>query len=156
MALRLDELPRETQRQVLAALEQQGQLILDDGGPADSQEPTGHGLPLRTAAIVLAYAVLAVGLCLVALSQPSAAQGYPEFFARVVVYVVRACWAIVRENAVPLSGNLVIVIIFGLGVFQAAKLAVSAVRRFWPLLIVLSSLGIAIAISQSKAAYLVK
>jgi hypothetical protein len=143
MALRLDQLPQETQRQVLAALEQQGQLILDDGSPADTQERAGHSLPLRTAAIVLAYTVLAVGLCFVSLSQPSAAQGYPEFFARVVAYVVQACWAIVRENAVPLSGNLVIVVVFALGVFQAAKLAVWIVRRLWPAPI---ALGIALVV----------
>jgi len=53
-----------------------------------------------------------------AFAEPTIAQGYPEFFARVVAYVGRELWAIVRENAVPLSGNLVIIMIFALGVFQ--------------------------------------
>jgi hypothetical protein len=44
---------------------------------------------LRTAAIVLFYATVAVGLCFLAFAKPSGAQGYPEFFARVVAYVAR-------------------------------------------------------------------
>lgn len=110
---------------------------------------------MRTAGIVLGYGALLAGIFL-AFGQASAAQDDAEFLARVGVYVVRELWAIARENAVPLSGNLVIVIVFALGVFQAAKLAVSVIRTFWPLLILLSSLGVAIAISQAGAAQWVK
>jgi hypothetical protein len=42
-----------------------------------------------------------------------APRSHPIFFARVFVYVVRECWAIVRDNAVPLSGNLLIVAVYG-------------------------------------------
>ena len=151
MPARFDQLPRETQQQVLAALEEQGQLAVDDASPPLGREHAGHSwVSLRTAGIVLGYGALLAAIFL-AFGQASAAQDDAEFLARVGVYVVRELWAIVRENALPLSGNLVIAIIFVLGVFQAAKLAVSVIRRFWPLLILLSSLGVAIAISQAAA-----
>jgi len=78
-----------------------------------------------------------------AFAEPTAAQGYPEFFARVVAYVGRDLWAIVRENAVPLSGNLVIIMIFALGVFRALRLVLWIMRKLWPVLLALAGLGVA-------------
>jgi hypothetical protein len=148
MPVRLDELPRETQRQVLAALEEQGQLVVDSpDGPIARSGSTA----LRKAGIVVFYGALAVGLCFLAFVQPSAAQGYPEFFAGVVAYVVRELLAIVRENAVPLSGNLVIVVIFALGVWQAARLALWIVRKLWPVLVALAGVAVAVAILRLGA-----
>ena len=53
-----------------------------------------------------------------------------------------------KDNAVPLSGNLVIVIIFVLGVFKALELAVWFIRRLWPLLILAE---VAFAVLQFEA-----
>jgi hypothetical protein len=106
---------------------------------------------LRTAGIVLFYAALAAGLCFLAFAQPSGAQGYPEFFARVVAYVARELWAIARENAAALSGNPVIVTIFLLGMLKALELAFWVVRRFWPVPIVLSAVGVAASFRMQVA-----
>jgi hypothetical protein len=106
---------------------------------------------LRTAGILVFYAALAAGLCFLAFAQPSGAQGYPEFFARVVAYVARGLWGIVRENAVPLSGNLVIATIFLLGMLEALELPFWVVRRFWPVPIVLSAVGIAAMLRMQVA-----
>ncbi len=74
------------------------------------------------------------------------------FFARVVAYVVRELWAIVRENAVPVSGNLVIVMIFALGVRQAARLALWIMLKLWPVLLALAGVGLTVAILRLGAA----
>jgi hypothetical protein len=58
----------------------------------------------------------------------------------------------VRENAVPLSGNLVIVIIFALGLYQCLKLALWVIRRLWPLLVALAGLAVAVAIFRLETA----
>jgi len=60
-------------------------------------------------------------------------------------------WAIVRDNAVPLSGNLLIVIIFVLGVFKALELAAWIVRKLWPLLVALAGLGVALIVLKIQA-----
>jgi hypothetical protein len=146
MPVRLDQLARETRQQVLAALEEQGHLAVDDASPPLGREHAGHSwVSLRTAGIVLGYGALLAGIFL-AFGQASATQDDTEFLASVGVYVVRELWAIVRENAVPLSGNLVIVIIFALGVFQAVRLALRLMLKLWPVLLALAGLGVALVI----------
>jgi hypothetical protein len=126
-------------------------LVLDGCSSPDEPITRSGSAVLRTAASVLFYAALAVGLCFLAFAQPSAAQGYPEFFERVVAYVARELWAIVRENAVPLSGNLVIVMIFALGVWQAARLSLWIIRKLWPLLVALGGVGVALVVLKLQA-----
>jgi hypothetical protein len=88
-------------------------------------------------------------LALLQASGADASSSYPVFFARVFVYVVRESWAIVRDNAVPLSGNLVIATIFVVGVWKVLELAVLFIRKLWPLLILAE---VAFAVLQLEAA----
>ena len=60
----------------------------------------------------------------------------------------RIVLATLVTSAVPLSGNLVIAVIFVLGVYQAAKLVFWVFRKPWPLLFVLSGLAATLAALQ--------
>jgi hypothetical protein len=156
MAIRLDQLPSDTQQQILAKLRQQGLLQREQPRRCVRQEPAGRQRSeLRTVALMLGYVVVVLGAAVLALLQASGSdmsRSYPVFFARVFVYVVRESWAIVRDNAVPLSGNLLIAIIFILGVFKALELAVWIVRKLWPVLVALAGVGVALIVLKLQAA----
>ena len=156
MAIRLDQLPRDTQQQILARLEEQGLLVREQPRRYVRQGSAAHeSSGLRTAMLMMGYAAAVLGAALLALLQASgsdASSSYPVFFARVFVYVVRECWAIVRDNAVPSSGNLVIVIIFVLGVLKALELAAWIVRKLWPVVVALGALGVALIVLKVQAA----
>jgi lysylphosphatidylglycerol synthetase-like protein (DUF2156 family) len=149
MPVRLDQLPRDTQQQIFARLEEQGLLVREQ----PKQEPASdQPSRARRLAIIIGYAVAVLGVAFLALLQASgtdASSSYPAFFARVFVYVVKGCWAIVRDNAVPLSGNLVIVAIFLVGIWKALELAFWVVRKLWPLLLLAE---VAFAVLQLQAA----
>jgi hypothetical protein len=156
MAIRLDQLPSDTQQQVLAKLEEQRLLQRERPRRYVRQEPVAHEpAGRRTAVLMVGYAVVVLGVALLALLQASgadASRSYPAFFARVFVYVLRESWAIVRDNAVPLSGNLLIVIIFLLGVFKALELAAWIVRKLWPVVVALGALGVALIVLKLQSA----
>jgi hypothetical protein len=156
MAIRLDQLPSDTQQQILARLGEQGLLQRERPRRYVRQEPVGHEAAGRRAAmLMMGYVAAVLGAAVLALVQASGSdvsRSYPVFFARVFVYVVRECWAIVRDNAVPLSGNLLIVIIFVLGVFKALELAVWFVRRLWPVLVALGGVAVALIVLKLQAA----
>jgi hypothetical protein len=156
MAIRLDQLPRDTQQQILAKLKEQGLLKREPLRKNVRQEPAGReAAGRRTAMLMMGYAAAVLGVALLALLQASgadASRSYPAFFARVFVYVVRELWAIVRDNAVPLSGNLLIAVIFVLGVFKALELAVWIVRKLWPVLVALAGVGVALIVLKIQAA----
>jgi len=156
MAIRLDQLPSDTQQQILARLREQSLLVREPPRQYVRQEPASdQPSGLRTAALMVGYTVVVLGAGILALLQGSgsdASSSYPVFFARVFVYVVRECWAIVRDNAVPLSGNLLIVIIFMLGVLKALELAVWIVRKLWPVLVALAGVGVALIVLKIQAA----
>jgi hypothetical protein len=153
MAIRLDQLPRDIQQQILARLGEQGLLQRERPRRKVRQEPADHeSSGLRAAMLMMGYAAAVLGVALLALLQASgadASSSYPVFFARVFVYVVRECWAMVRDNAVPLSGNLLIVIIFMLGVLKALELAVWIVRKLWPVVL---AVGVALIVLKLQAA----
>jgi hypothetical protein len=156
MAIRLDQLPSQTQQQILAKLKEQGLLAPEQPRRYVRQEPARHEVAgRRTAMLMMGYVAAVLGVALLALLQASgadASSSYPVFFARVFVYVVRECWAIVRDNAVPLSGNLLIVIIFVLGVLKALELAAWIVRKLWPVVVALGALGVALIVLKLQAA----
>jgi hypothetical protein len=153
MAIRLDQLPRDTQQQILARLGEQGLLQRERPRRNVRQGSAAHeSSGLRAAMLMMGYAAAVLGVALLALLQASgadASSSYPVFFARVFVYVVRESWAIVRDNAVPLSGNLVIATIFVVGVWKVLELAVLFIRKLWPLLILAE---VAFAVLQLEAA----
>jgi lysylphosphatidylglycerol synthetase-like protein (DUF2156 family) len=153
MPVRLDQLPRDTQQQILARLREQSLLVREPPRPYVRQEPASdQPSGLRTAALMVGYAMVILGAAVLALVQASGSdmsRSYPVFFARVFVYVARESWAIVRDNAVPLSGNLVIAAVFVLGVWKALELAVLFIRKLWPLLILAE---VALAVLQLEAA----
>jgi hypothetical protein len=103
-------------------------------------------------AAVVGYSALAVGLLFLAFAQPSAAEGYAELLAKVGAYVARESWAIVRENTVPLSGNVVLVIVFALGLYQCLKLALWVIRKLWPVLLAVAGVAVALAILRLEGA----
>ena len=152
MPVRLDQLPRDAQQQILARLGEQGLLQREQPRRYVREEPVGHEASgLRTAMLMMGYVAAVLGAAVLALVQASGSdvsRSYPAFFAKVFAYMVRESWAIVKDNAVPLSGNLVIVIIFVLGVFKALELAVWFIRRLWPLLILAE---VAFAVLQFEA-----
>jgi lysylphosphatidylglycerol synthetase-like protein (DUF2156 family) len=156
MAIRLDQLPSDTQQQILARLEEQGLLVREQPRQYVRQEPASdQPSGLRTAMLMMSYVAAVLGAAVMGLLQASGSdisRSYPAFVANVFVYVVRGCWAIVKDNAVPLSGNLLIVIIFVLGVFKALELAVWSVRKLWPVLVALAGLGIALIVLKLQAA----
>jgi hypothetical protein len=156
MAIRLDQLPRDTQQQILARLGEQGLLQREQPRPYVRQEPASdQPSGLRTAMLMMGYVAVVLGAAILALLQASgadASSSYPVFFARVFVYVVRESWAIVKDNAVPLSGNLLIAIIFVLGVFKALELALWIVRKLWPVLVALAGVGVALIVLKLQSA----
>jgi hypothetical protein len=125
----------------MARLEEQGVLVREQPRQKMKEQPAGDQSSwLHRVVPAIAYALALPGVAALVLLQASgsdASSSYAVFFARVFVYVVRESWAVVKHNAVPLSGNLLVVAVFALGVFQAAKLAVWIVRRLWPPLIAL-------------------
>jgi hypothetical protein len=152
MPVRVDQLPRDTRQQILARLEEQGLLAHEQ--PKQARQASACDQPswLRKAAIMASYAVAVLGVAVLALLQASGSgmsSSYPAFFARVFVYVAKESWAIVRDNAVPLSGNLVIAAIFLVGVWKALELAFWVVRKLWPLLLLAE---VAFAVLQIQAA----
>jgi hypothetical protein len=153
MAIRLDQLPRDTQQQIMARLEAQGLLAREPLGQHAKHEPAGgQHLWLKTVALVVGYATAAlgaVGLLLLQASGSDLSDSYPLFFARVFVYVAKGSWAIVKENAVPFSGNVAIAAIFVLGMFKALQLAVWIVRKLWPVLV---AVGVALIVLKLQVA----
>jgi hypothetical protein len=153
MAIRLDQLPRDTQQQIMARLEEQGLLVREPFRRHVKQEPPGDRVSwLKTVALVIGYATAALGalgLFLLQASGSDLSNSYPLFFARVFVYVARGSWAIIKENAVPFSGNVAIAAIFVLGMFKALQLAVWIVRKAWPVLV---AVGVALIVLKLQAA----
>ena len=102
--------------------------------------------------VTTGYVAAVLGVAVLALLQASGSdvsRSYPAFFARVFVYVVRECWAIVKDNAVPITGNLVIAAIFLVGVWKVLELAFWVFRKLWPLLLLAE---VAFAVLQLQAA----
>ena len=76
------------------------------------------------------------------------AESYPEFFARLVAYFAAESWQIVKANAVPSSGILAVAALFVLGLWKALELVLWTVRKLWPLLLLLGTASVAVALVQ--------